>query len=83
MILQSLTSFFILYSEQLNKIDEDVKRLLTDKLSILQSMQGRGGDRTTLRRRVAMAAEAKEGDNSTKTVGDPKDYVAIAIEQSE
>ena len=63
--------------EQLNKIDEDIKRSLTDKLTILQSMQGRAGDRATLRRRGGV--ETKDTEN--ETLSDPRDYVAIAIEQ--
>ena len=71
------TSAIIFIAEQLNKIDEDIKRSLTDKLTILQSMQGRVGDRATLRRRGGV--ETKDTEN--ETLNDPRDYVAIAIEQ--
>ena len=60
-----------LCSEQLNKIDEDIKKLLYEKLKILQSMQG-----TTLGHRVG--TEVKEDDEALR---DPKEYVAVAIEQ--
>lgn len=65
-------------SEQLNKIDDDIKKSLTDKLTILQSMQGRSGDRSTLRRH---GTTGTEGEGTTETLRDPKDYVAVAIEQ--
>ena len=65
------------FIEQLNKIDEDIKRSLTDKLTILQSMQGLAGDRATLRRRGG----AETRDAESETLSDPRHYVAIAIEQ--
>ena len=59
------------YSEQLNRIDEDIKRLLNEKLRILRSMQG-----TTPPTRTRSETK-EEGD----TLSDPKVYVSVAIEQ--
>ena len=70
-------------SEQLNKIDEDIKKLLTDKLTILRAMQGGvGGDRVTLRRKPG-GAVARGDSGPTESPGDPRDLVAVAIEQGE
>ena len=66
-----------LTSEQLNKIDEDIKKLLNDKLTILRGMQGGMGENTLRRRAVE---EEGEGEDSTK-VDDPKSLVAIALTQ--
>ena len=59
--------------EQLNRIDEDIKRLLNEKLRILRSMQG---TMPTSRGRL----ETK-GEEEGEVIDDPKTYVSVAIEQ--
>ena len=46
--LSACNSLFYIHIEQLNKIDDDMKKLLMDKLNILRAMQGGvGGHRST------------------------------------
>ena len=59
--------------EQLNKIDDDMKKLLMDKLSILRAMQGGvGGHRST---------DSTPKHVPAKKLDTPKAIVETAIEQ--
>ena len=69
----SYTAISLFPPEQLNRIDEDIKRLLNEKLRILRSMQG---TMPTSRGRL----ETK-GEEEGEVIGDPKTYISVAIEQ--
>ena len=61
------------FAEQLNKIDDDMKKLLMDKLNILRAMQGGvGGHRST---------DSTPKHVQAKKLDTPKEIVEAAIEQ--
>lgn len=63
------------FVEQLNKIDDDMKKLLMDKLNILRAMQGGvGGHRST---------DSTPKHIPAKKLDTPKEIVEAAIEQGE
>lgn len=62
-----------IFAEQLNKIDDDMKKLLMDKLNILRAMQGGvGGHRST---------DSTPKHVQAKKLDTPKEIVEAAIEQ--
>ena len=61
------------YTDQLNKIDDDMKKLLNDKLNILRAMQGGVRD--------YRSTESTPKHVPAKELDTPKAIVEAAIEQ--
>ena len=61
------------YADQLNKIDDDMKKLLNDKLNILRAMQGGVRD--------YRSTESTPKHVPAKELDTPKAIVEAAIEQ--
>ena len=64
---------YILNTDQLNKIDDDMKKLLNDKLNILRAMQGGVRD--------YRSTESTPKHIPAKELDTPKVIVEAAIEQ--
>ncbi len=64
--------------EQLDKIDDDMKKLLMDKLSILRSMQGPLGDRYDT---SPLPTPTKTTAGAAPT-SNPKEIISTTLEQS-
>ena len=62
-----------LYTDQLNKIDDDMKKLLNDKLNILWAMQGGVRD--------CRSTDSTHKHVPAKELDTPKAIVEAAIEQ--